>query len=258
MIDQSQPPVPLAVVILAAGKGKRMGDPERAKVLTPLFDKPLLGYVLDQAAPLAPSRVVVIIGHQRDAVRTFVSDYAPQASCAEQLEQLGTGHAVMQTRTALEGFDGDVLILSGDVPLVRASTLQHLVERHRASRSVATVLSARVPDATGYGRILRDGQGALQSIIEHKDASDEQRAIDEINSGIYVVNARALFDALSHVGNSNAQQEYYLTDIIGIFGTQGKPISAWCGPSWEELHGINTPADLQRAADIMSSGTLAS
>ncbi|HBB24702.1 MAG TPA: bifunctional UDP-N-acetylglucosamine diphosphorylase/glucosamine-1-phosphate N-acetyltransferase GlmU, partial [Bacteroidetes bacterium] len=133
MIDQSQPPVPLAVVILAAGKGKRMGDPERAKVLTPLFDKPLLGYVLDQAAPLAPSRVVVIIGHQRDAVRTFVSDYAPQASCAEQLEQLGTGHAVMQTRTALEGFDGDVLILSGDVPLVRASTLQHLVERHRAS-----------------------------------------------------------------------------------------------------------------------------
>ncbi|MFN4909278.1 MAG: NTP transferase domain-containing protein [Bacteroidota bacterium] len=258
MIDQSQPPVPLAVVILAAGKGKRMGDPERAKVLTPLFDKPLLGYVLDQAAPLAPSHVVVIIGHQRDAVRKFVSDYAPQSVCAEQVEQLGTGHAVMQTRTALEGFDGDVLILSGDVPLVRTSTLQHLVQQHRASGATATVLSARVPDATGYGRILRDGQGALQSIIEHKDASDEQRAIDEINSGIYVVNAHALFDALSHVGNSNAQQEYYLTDIIGIFGTQGKPISAWCGPSWEELHGINTPADLQRAADIMSSGTLAS
>ncbi|MBU3678059.1 MAG: UDP-N-acetylglucosamine pyrophosphorylase [Candidatus Kapabacteria bacterium] len=235
-----------------------MGDPERAKVLTPLFDKPLLGYVLDQAAALAPSRIVVIIGHQRDAVRAFVGEYSPTSTCAEQLEQLGTGHAVMQTHQALEGFEGDVLILSGDVPLVRTSTLEHLVQQHRDSAATATVLSARVPDATGYGRILRDGQGALQSIIEHKDASDEQRAIDEINSGIYVVNAHALFEALSQVNNSNAQQEYYLTDIIGIFGAQGKNITAWCGPSWEELHGINTPADLQRAADIMSSGTLAS
>lgn len=258
MIDPTSLTRPLAVVILAAGKGKRMGDPERAKVLTPLFDKPLLGYVLDQASPLHPERVVVIIGHQRDAVRTFVSQYSPTSTCAEQLEQLGTGHAVLQTRQALEGFDGDVLILSGDVPLVRTSTLQHLVAQQRASGATATVLSARVPDATGYGRILRDGQGALESIIEHKDASDEQRAIDEINSGIYVVDAHALFEALSHVGNSNVQQEYYLTDIIGIFGAQGKTINAWCGPSWEELHGINTPADLQRAADIMSSGTLSS
>lgn len=258
MTEHTLSTTPLAVVILAAGKGKRMGDPERAKVLTPLFSKPLLGYVLDQAAPLAPSRIVVIIGHQRHAVRTFVSEYSPTSTCAEQLEQLGTGHAVMQTRQALDGFDGDVLILSGDVPLVRTSTLQHLVQQHRASGATATVLSARVPDATGYGRIVRDGQGALQSIIEHKDANDEQRSIDEINSGIYVVDANALFDALSHVGNSNAQQEYYLTDIIGIFGAQCMTISAWCGPSWEELHGINTPADLQRAADIMQSGTLAS
>ncbi len=256
MTNQSSSAAPLAVVILAAGKGKRMGDPERAKVLTPLFDKPLLGYVLDQAGSLDPARIVVIIGHQRDAVRNFVAQYSPEAACAEQLEQLGTGHAVMQTRNALDGFDGHVLILSGDVPLVRASTLQHLVDQHRASGAAATVLSARVPDPSGYGRIVRDGQGALQAIIEHKDASDEQRAIDEINSGIYVVDANALFEALSQVGNSNAQQEYYLTDIIGIFAAQGRIISAWCGPSWEELHGINTPADLQRAADIMTSGML--
>ncbi len=256
MIDQSPSTTPLAVVILAAGKGKRMGDPERAKVLTPLFEKPLLGYVLDQASSLHPARIVVIIGHQRDAVRGFVSDYSSAAVCAEQLEQLGTGHAVMQTRQALEGFDGHVLILSGDVPLVRASTLQHLVDQHRRSAAVATVLSARVPDPSGYGRILRNGEGALQAIVEHKDATDEQRAIDEINSGIYVVDAASLFDALSQVGNSNAQQEYYLTDIIGIFAAQGRAISAWCGPSWEELHGINTPVDLQRAADIMTSGML--
>lgn len=242
---------PLAVVILAAGKGKRMGDPERAKVLTPLFDKPLLGYVLDQAASLHPARIVVIIGHQREAVRSFVSGYSPVAVCAEQLEQLGTGHAVLQTRNALDGFGGHVLILSGDVPLVRATTLQQLVDQHRASGAVATVLSARVPDPSGYGRILRDDKGALQAIVEHKDATDAQRAIDEINSGIYVVDAASLFTALSQVGNSNVQQEYYLTDIIGIFAAQRHLINAWCGPSWEELHGINTPADLQRAAEIM-------
>lgn len=256
MTDQSPSTAPLAVVILAAGKGKRMGDPERAKVLTPLFDKPLLGYVLDQAGSLDPARIVVIIGHQREAVRGFVSDYSPTAVCAEQIEQLGTGHAVMQTRSALDGFDGHVLILSGDVPLVRASTLRHLVEQHRASGAVATVLSARVPDPSVYGRIMRNDEGALQAIVEHKDATDQQHAIDEINSGIYVVDAVSLFDALSQVGNSNAQHEYYLTDIIGIFAAQGRAISAWCGPSWEELHGINTPADLQRAADIMTSGML--
>lgn len=232
-----------------------MGDPERAKVLTPLFDKPLLGYVLDQASPLHPERIVVIIGHQRDAVRSFVANYAPSALCAEQLEQLGTGHAVLQTHAALHDFRGDVLILSGDVPLVRSSTLLDLVEQHRTSNATATVLTARVPDASGYGRIVRNGEGALQSIVEHKDATDQQRTIDEINSGIYVVDAAALFDALSKVGNSNAQQEYYLTDIIGIFGADGRGINAWCGPSWEELHGINTPADLQRAADIMSQTT---
>jgi UDP-N-acetylglucosamine pyrophosphorylase len=249
---------PLAVVILAAGKGKRMGDPERAKVLTPLFEKPLLGYVLDQAVALSPDQVVVIIGHQRDAVRSFVADYLPEASCAEQHEQLGTGHAVMQTRLMLANFQGDVLILSGDVPLVRARTLQQLLDEHHTSAATVTVLTARVPDPTGYGRIIRDAQGALESIIEHKDANEKQQSVDEINSGIYVVNAQALFAALESVGNVNAQNEYYLTDIIGILGSQGERLNAWCGPSWEELHGINTPSDLQRAADIMTSGTLTS
>jgi len=238
-----------------------MGDPERAKVLTPLFDKPLLGYVLDQAASLDPVRIVVIIGHQRDAVRSFVSNYSPASTCAEQLEQLGTGHAVMQTRHALADFEGDVLILSGDVPLVRSATLRELVGQHRVANATATLLTARVPDPSGYGRIIRSddaNQGALQSIIEHKDASDQQKLIDEINSGIYVVDAASLFEALDKVGNNNAQQEYYLTDIIGIFGSEGKVISAWCGPSWEEIHGINTPADLQRAANIMSGSSLSS
>jgi UDP-N-acetylglucosamine diphosphorylase/glucosamine-1-phosphate N-acetyltransferase len=243
---------PLAVAILAAGQGKRMGDPSRAKVLADLHGRPLLGYVLDQAATLAPSSIVVIVGHQREAVASFVSTAAPKATCVVQEQQLGTGHAVRQTEPVITDPDTDVLILSGDVPLLRGATLQDLVDRHRRSGAVATVLTTRVPDPTGYGRIVRDADGRLTTIVEHKDASDAERAIDEINSGVYVVHAKELFEALAGIGNSNAQNEYYLTDIIGVLRSEHHLVDAWCAPAWEELHGINTVADLERAADILT------
>jgi bifunctional UDP-N-acetylglucosamine pyrophosphorylase/glucosamine-1-phosphate N-acetyltransferase len=242
---------PLAVVILAAGQGKRMGNPDRAKVLAPLLERPLLGYVLEQAEALSPDTIVVIVGHQREAVRAFVAQAAPQVQCAVQEQQLGTGHAVMQTSPFVTKENTDVLILSGDVPLLRSSTLEAFAEHHRSSGAVASVLTARVPDPSGYGRIVRDADGSLTSIIEHKDASEELRTIDEINSGIYLVDSGALFSALELVGNSNAQGEYYLTDIVGILRARGERIAAWQAPSWEELHGINTMADLERAAEIL-------
>lgn len=250
MVDRERRP--LAVAILAAGKGKRMGNPDKAKVLAPLHDRPLLAYVLDQARVLDPSHVVVIVGHQREAVQSFVAGHDPSAVCVVQSEQLGTGHAVQQTRTELGDKDVDILILSGDVPLLTAETLEAFLQDHRTAEADISVLTTTVSDPTGYGRIVRDADGNLRSIVEHKDASEAQRAIGEINSGIYIVRSADLFPALDRVRNGNVQGEYYLTDIIGILQADGKRVHAYHTPNWEELHGINTMDDLQRAADMLA------
>lgn len=242
----------LAVAILAAGQGKRMGNPNLAKVLNPLHGRPLLGYVLEQAATLDPSYVVVIVGHQRDAVQEFVATDMPSAVCVVQDQQLGTGHAVLQTSGVLANADCDVLILSGDVPLLTRQTLASFADNHQNSASVVSVLTATVPDPTGYGRIIRDNAGNLQRIVEHKDATEQERSVCEINSGIYIVHSSALFAALEGLSNNNAQGEYYLTDIIAILQERGNAVSAWLAPSWEELHGINTIADLEHAAQILA------
>lgn len=246
----------LAVAILAAGQGKRMGNPNLAKVLAPLNGTPLLGYVLQQSSDLQPDAVVVIVGHQREAVAAYVAETMPTAACVVQDQQLGTGHAVQQTAPLLASRHADVIILSGDVPLLTTATLQALVDRHRSGNAVATVLTARVPDPTGYGRIVRDADGNLLRIVEHKDASDEERAITEINSGIYVVRSESLYPSLSRVSNTNAQGEFYLTDIIGILQSDGLVVDAWCAPSWEELHGINTVADLEHARTLLHKRSL--
>ncbi len=242
---------PLAVVILAAGQGKRMGNPAQAKVLADLNGKPLLGYVLEQSSRLLATTTVVIVGHQREAVAGFVAQAYPQAVCVVQDKQLGTGHAVMQTAPFLAHTDTDVLILSGDVPLLKHTSLEGLLSHHRSTRAVATVVTANVPNPFGYGRILKDAQGKLVAIVEHKDATEEQREISEINSGIYLVRSEALYPALERVGNTNAQGEFYLTDIVGILQKDNNHIESWCVPHWEEVHGINTVDDLQRAWEIL-------
>ena len=243
----------LAAVILAAGKGKRMGNPNLAKVLTPLNNTPLLGHVLQTCNELECERVVTIVGHQGDTVRDYTISQKPDARIAVQEQQLGTGHAVQQTESLLEDFDGEVVILSGDVPLLSASTLRSLMNEHSNSGAVLTVLSAKVPDATGYGRIVRGEGNALSRIVEHKDASDEELEIDEINSGVYIVDRRALFSALSKVKNANTQEEYYLTDIAGILNEDGEKVNVFVGPDWQELQGINTPDDLAKAAAAMEA-----
>lgn len=241
----------LAVVILAAGQGKRMGNPERAKVLTPLRGQPLIQYVLTTASALHATPVVVIVGHQREAVTSFVQSVLPEAHCVVQTEQLGTGHAVAQTQSALGNYTGSVLILSGDVPLLTHETLTAMIDEHRSHRAALTVLSTRVPDPTGYGRIVRRSDDLLERIVEHKDATPEERTIHEINSGVYLVEGPVLFDALARVGRSNAQGEYYLTDIAGILRNDGRDVRVFSTPRWHEVHGINTPADLAEAEQFL-------
>lgn len=241
----------LAVCILAAGKGKRMGDPERAKVLAPLDGRPLLGYVLECASALTPQIIVVIVGHQRDAVGDYTHSLTPTAVIAVQNEQLGTGHAVLQTKSVLANLDADVIILSGDVPLLTTTTLQALLAYHKSVNAALTILTTVVADPSGYGRILRDGKGAVVGIVEHKDANKEQLTINEINSGIYVVRTEVLFDALDQVKRSNAQGEFYLTDIAGIILDKGLTVSAYATANANEVHGINTPDDMIRASNIL-------
>lgn len=238
---------PLSIVVLAAGKGKRMGNPDLPKVMASLDDRPLISYVLGQAYALDPSRVVVIVGHHGELVRDFVAEHYPHTLFAWQREQLGTGHAVMQARQELGDADCDVLILSGDVPLITGSTLHDFVRRHRESHSTVSVLSCTMPDPTGYGRIIRSDDGLFAAIVEQRDATAEQQAVTEINSGMYVVDRRALFEALASVGNANAQNEYYLTDVVGIVAGKGGTVSAFLAEDHSELQGINTMAELDHA-----------
>lgn len=243
----------LAVAILAAGKGKRMGNPERAKVLTMLLDRPLIEYVLQTAHELNPSRTIVIVGHQRQAVTEVVKSISPNAVCVVQEEQLGTGHAVQQIQPILGSDPYDVLILNGDVPLITASTLTMFINSHRSSGASLSILTTIAEDPSGYGRIVRDGKGAISRVVEHKDASADELQIREINSGIYIVDSSDLFNALKDVRNSNSQQEYYLTDIVSIIIAQGKLVEAFTGPYSDELLGINTVDDLESMSLILKN-----
>jgi UDP-N-acetylglucosamine pyrophosphorylase len=241
----------LAVVIMAAGKGTRMKS-DLPKVLHPANGRPVVAYVIEKSQTLRPETIVLVIGHQAEKVREATADYP--VSYALQQPQLGTGHAVMQTEPLLKEFDGEVIILSGDAPLFTTATLRNLVDFHRTKNAVATVLTAILDDPTGYGRVIRsiDGEEVLK-IVEQKDASDEEKAVTEINSGVYVFNARELFSALNGITNQNAQQEYYLTDVFGICFSGGKKVCAFKIDDPNEIRGINTPEQLREAELLLQT-----
>ena len=247
----------LSIVILAAGQGSRMKS-SLPKVLHPLAGKALLQHVLDSACNLAPKEMVVVYGHGGEQVRDAIDDAA--IHWAEQKEQLGTGHAVQQAAPHLQD-EHIVLILYGDVPLTQESTLSELVrlvdDQHMA------LLSVHLQDPTGYGRIVRDKHGAVQSIVEHKDASDEQHKITEINTGILAVKAKQLKDWLSRLKNNNAQNEYYLTDIIAMAVSDGITVRTTHPANEQEVEGINSRSQLalmeryyqrQQAENLMAEG----
>jgi UDP-N-acetylglucosamine diphosphorylase/glucosamine-1-phosphate N-acetyltransferase len=238
---------PLAILVMAAGQGKRMQDPTKPKVLYELAGMPLIGHVLNLCTGLHADRTVAILGFGRDKVGEYLKNSFPFVWIAIQEQQLGTGHAVMQADKQLADFDGDVLILSGDVPLLSRETVDNLIAIHRDSLAIATVLAVTMPDPTGYGRIVRTETGSLDKIVEDRDAMDEEKKIKEINTGIYVFDARTLREVLPRLGRENAQGEYYLTDAFGLlrqqFGLGSLAVAVTNDPI--EVSGVNTKQQLE-------------
>ncbi|MCF7824441.1 MAG: NTP transferase domain-containing protein [Candidatus Marinimicrobia bacterium] len=233
----------LAVVIMAAGKGTRMKRDDIPKVCNLVLGKPLIQYVVDQAKGLSPSKIICIVGHQQEVVRKSLKHES--VLFAEQTEQLGTGHAVQQTAPLLKNFCGDVIVLSGDVPLLKSSTLISLLNKHRQEKYSATVLTAITDDPKGYGRVLRTEDNLFDRVVEHKDATEAQLKIKEINSGIYVFNSEMLFNKLPEVSNSNAQGEYYLPDVLPLFKNAGAKVGVEICETFSEIQGINTVDELK-------------
>ena len=235
----------LITVILAAGKGTRMKS-KLPKVLHKVAGKSMVQHVLDAAKDAGATRNIVVTGFGSDMVRASIN-----AECVEQKEQLGTGHAVMQAESLLKGEDATVMVLCGDTPLLTGELLKSFYESHKRVGCVATVLTAIVPDPTGYGRVIRKPDETFMKIVEDKDADENERHVKEVNSGIYCFNAKALFSALKEVKNDNAQGEYYLPDVLEILGNKGEKISAFSTRQYELTLGINSRAQLAEAEKIL-------
>lgn len=234
-------------IVLAGGQGKRMKS-KLYKVLHPVCGKPMVGHVVDTLEKLEASRRVVIVGHGADAVKEYLGN---RVEYALQAEQLGTGHAVLQAKELLQNEDGITLVVCGDTPLVREETLRRMCELHREGGAAATVLTADMPNPFGYGRIIRGAHGEVTGIVEQKDCTPEQALIQEINTGTYCFDNRKLFAALKQVTNDNAQNEYYLTDVIRILKDQGETVLAWKTDDLAEAAGVNDRVALAQAERLM-------
>jgi len=236
----------LAIIVLAAGEGTRMKS-SLPKVLHPVCGEPMISLVLKSAKGLNPDRVITVIGHKADAV----AEVLKETEFAVQDKQLGTGHAVSTAENMLEGFDGTVMVLSGDTPLLRKETLFKLLDTHKNSGAAASILTAKMENPTGYGRIIRAEDGAVLAIIEEKDAGPEQKAVNEVNTGTYCFDKKKLFDALKKVGSDNKQGEYYLTDVIGILNGRSEKVMASGTEEPGETMGVNTRVQLAEADKVM-------
>ncbi len=231
------------VVVLAAGEGKRMKS-ALPKVLHPLLGRTLLGHVLTATGPLRADRTVVVVGHGADRVRAHLAEVAPEAVPVLQAEQRGTGHAVRIALDAVADAAGTVVVINGDVPLLRPETVAALVDAHEAAGAAATVLAAEVPDPTGLGRIVRDEAGRLRQIVEERDATAEQRALREINAGSYAFDAVRLRDALGKLSTDNDQGEEYLTDVFALLVSIGEPVGVHVATDHVETLGCNDRVEL--------------
>jgi bifunctional UDP-N-acetylglucosamine pyrophosphorylase/glucosamine-1-phosphate N-acetyltransferase len=246
---------PAAVIIMAAGLGTRMKS-ATPKVLHEIGGRSLVGHAMVTARALAPEHLVVVVGTGREQVEAHLAKIDPDARTAFQEQQLGTGDAVRAGLTAVPEVDGAIVVTSGDVPLLRAETLQELLAEHQSGGNAVTVLTARVPDPTGYGRILPGEDGSVAGIVEHKDASPEQRQIDEINAGIYVFDAATLRDGLSRITTENAQGELYLTDVLAIARGDGKRVGAYVTEDAMQTEGVNDRVQLATLRAELNRRTL--
>lgn len=246
---------PTAVVVLAAGEGTRMRS-TTPKVLHRFAGRSLVGHVLAACAPLGAGTTLVVVGAGRDAVTAHLAGIDPAAVPVVQAEQRGTGHAARVALDAVPDVDGTVLVLPGDAPLLRTDTLRRLVAEHRAAGAVATVLTALVPDPTGYGRVLRAADGTVTRIVEHRDATEAERAVAEINTAVYALEAGPLREALSRLSAANAQGEEYLTDVVGLFVDKGLTVAAVVAPA-AETAGVNDRVQLAAAGRAYNDQVLA-
>jgi bifunctional UDP-N-acetylglucosamine pyrophosphorylase/glucosamine-1-phosphate N-acetyltransferase len=242
--DQAPSPV-AAVVVLAAGEGKRMKS-SRSKLLHEIAGRSMLSYAVTAATEMQPEHIVVVVGHLRDQVEEHLAEIAPHVLIAVQEQQLGTGHAVQVALGQLAELDGDVIVTYGDVPMLSGETLAALLEQHRARQAAVTVLTAEVPDPTGYGRILRGSDGMVSGIVEHRDADEVQLQITEINSGIYVFDAAALKAALVELAPTNDQGELYLSDVPAVVRRAGQPVAALLIDDPWQTEGVNDRIQLCR------------
>lgn len=241
---------PSAVVVLAAGAGTRMKSTKQ-KTLHKIGDRTLLGHALHAAAGINPDHLVTVVGHQREQVSPVVEKISNELDRevvqAVQEEQRGTGHAVSCGISPISDFEGAIIVTNGDVPLLTPETIEGLRDTHTSQGNAVTVLSMRLADPTGYGRIIRDTDGSVSAIVEHKDATDEQRLVDEVNSGVFAFDAAALRDALTKLDTNNAQGELYITDVLEIARTAGHGVGAHVAADPQELAGVNDRVQLAAA-----------
>lgn len=235
-----------SAIILAAGKGKRMMS-DLPKVLHEIHGRPMIAILLDTLIPIGFDRIVVVIGHNGEMVREKLATYPVQF--VWQKEQLGTGHAVLMAKEKMTDFDGTTMVVAGDVPFLSKSSIGRLFTVHQQTHAAATCLSAIYPDPKGYGRIIREGTtDRLLEIVEERDANDDQKKINEGNSGTFCFDNRKLFSVIQQIGNSNAQREYYLTDAIKLLRNNGLVVSVVTADNPDEVEGVNSVEELEELA----------
>jgi len=237
----------LAVIILAAGKGTRM-DSDLPKVLHPIGNLPMITRVVRTAQALQADRIIPVLGYKHELVQSALKN--EPIECVLQLEQLGTAHAVLQCRDVLQNFNGNILILYGDVPLIKVKTLEKFLFIHSETDAQSTILTTDLPDPTGYGRIIRNHDYSLMKIVEEKDATDEERQVVEINSGIYIFDAFTLFRLLPSVGNNNKQNEYYLPDVLNLIIHEKGKVAIDKIKNYVEIQGVNNIEQLDEVNEF--------
>lgn len=235
-------------LILAAGEGTRMKS-GMAKVLHKICGKPMVRYVIDSVKEAGVSRILVVVGYRAETVENELED--EDVEFVLQKERLGTAHAVLTAWEKLKSFDGTLVVLTGDTPLLESSTLRNLIKFHKDRNASATVLTAVLSDATGYGRIIRDEQQRFVEIIEHGDADESALKIREINSGIFCFDCQRLFSVIGEVKRENVQGEYYLTDIVSIFMGQNWPVETYTVQNSDQVMGVNNIEQLQHVERMM-------
>jgi UDP-N-acetylglucosamine diphosphorylase/glucosamine-1-phosphate N-acetyltransferase len=240
----------IAVIILAAGLGKRMKSSD-AKVLNLINKTPMIMYVVDQAVQIAKQNVILVVGHQAEKVKKSVAEQYDVIS-AFQKEQLGTGHAVLCALPSVPASAQEIVILCGDVPLLTQNTLRKLIKAHLNDACALTVLGVEAPAPKGYGRLLFDQHNQLNAIVEEADATDEQKKITTVNAGIYCINKEFLLNSISEIKSENAQEEFYLTDMIGIAYAENRKAKVVIADDHEEVIGINTLDELKVVESILS------